>query len=130
MIGALRYFELKFKLDKTNIRKSDSRPQIKITGLENIKNKKVRIFKFDDDTKIRNFICRPVFTSQINVIQPDFYGNDRTYALLPDGSRINNIFFKSPFYYRKSLSHYLSEARLALVKDKLYIFGGASSNGV
>ena len=94
-----------------------------LTDLDNITNKKTRIFKLDRDTRIKNFIWTSQLGSQLNVILPDEY---KPYAIQPDGSKIQNIFFESPFYSSLQISEYVHDSRHALVNDRFYIFGGSS----
>ena len=96
--------------------------KIKINGLEKIDNKKVRFSKLDRATKIKNFVCIQA-TYQINVILPFMVNNYEPFALLPDGSKINQISIKTPVD-SQSISKYVYGSRDALVHGQLHIFGG------
>ena len=98
---------------------------MKFSAMENVENKKVRISKLDSITKIRNFVGIQ-HASQINVLLPFSWCAVKPYALMPDGSRINNVFFKTPADYKNGcLAEYVEDSRHALVNGRLYIFGGA-----
>ena len=102
---------------------------LKLSGLESIENRKVRIFKFDRSTSIRNFIYSSGKSSQINVIRPRpwYHSGYRPYALLADGSIKENAFFNPPFGSKMSISEYAVGFKHALVKNQLHLFGGRNN---
>ena len=98
--------------------------KIGMRGLENIKNKKIRIFKLDRVTRIKNFIHITETTSKINVILPDFSGKKQPYGLSLDGSIQSEVSFLPPSPFDGTVSEYLQKSRHAIVNGQLHIFGG------
>ena len=115
---------MSFHKNKKQKNKADS--NIKLTGLENVRNKKVRIFKFDGSAKIKKFYFQSgSLTKQISVILPDIRSYYRPYAYVPDKGMFNEVFFLPPARAKTdNLSKYLHGTRHALVNDQLFIFGG------
>ena len=88
-----------------------------------MKNRKIRIFKDDGSTKIKNFFYSSVPPTQINVILPHIYGKYESYALMADGSINNDLSLEPPGYY-SSVSEYTHGSKSAVINDQPYIFGG------
>ena len=81
-------------------------------GLENVKNKKVRFFKLDNRTEMKNFIHNPV--NALLIMGRDL---ERAFLIAFDGSTKMPAKFKTP-------SHdYVYNAPHALIKNELFIFG-------
>ena len=87
--------------------------------------KKIRIYKFDRISKIKDFIYstgQSSQLSQINVLLGDDEDFFPPYALV-NGS-ISTTAFQAPFGYRRGLSEYVFRSRHVLIRDQLYLFGG------
>ena len=94
--------------------------------INKIKNKKVRLYKYEKEVEIKNFIYEPTQLTQINIIQSSllFYKN-QGYALLNTiGSKKFEVSIKAPDDYEDSLSKYVDESVYALVNNQIHIFGG------
>lgn len=83
-----------------------------------MKNKKIRVFKFEDRTNLKNFI----YTPDIDI---------KATSLLVMGRDLNRAFLISPYESKKTAAKItapkkdlLGDSPHAVVKDDLYIFGG------
>ena len=85
-------------------------------GLENVKNKKFRIFKFDRGTGIKNFIHNP--GNAILVMGDNL---NEAFLISLDGSRKTPAKIKAP---ENEYYGYLEYSPHALIKNELFIFGG------
>ena len=115
------------KLKKNANDNLKNQSKIVISGLEKIKNMKIRIFKFDSATKIKNFVYSPDQSTQVVALLDlqSYYiqkYHQPSYALLPNGS-INNVFFEAPLDY-SNLHNYIDDSIFALVNDQIHVFGG------
>ena len=125
---AFRFFFLNFvetfpqKRKKSEITKSSG----PLNGLEDIDDKKIRIFKFDRETEIKNFFLSGGESKQITVILPDLSETHPPYALLEDGSKLALSIRASSSY--ESISEYTIYSKCAVVKDQPHIFGGYSDS--
>ena len=98
--------------------------KIKLTKFEEIQNKKIRIFKTDRHTKIKNFIySNSAVTSKsyFNVILPH-YEKREPYTLRTNGEINKDVFFDAPL--GPHISYYTFTSKHAIVNDQLHIFGG------
>ena len=86
--------------------------------LQAMKEKRIRVFKFDDWTQIKNIYFFKNRPKQINVILSNKNDIPGQYALFGDGSTNENarIFIPDRIDVYRSL--------FALVNDQLHIFGG------
>ena len=92
--------------------------------IKTMKNKKIRIFKFDHASKIRNFIYSTSSRFKINVLRSEASLPRENYVLL-DGRIISKeASFFPPFDYENYLSKYLFSSRHAFVNGQVHIFGG------
>lgn len=81
-----------------------------MSGLENFKTKKLRIFKFDERAEIKKFYFS--HERAILVMSEDL---TEAFSISLDGSRRNNATIMAPTW---------EFLRYALVKNELFIFGG------
>ena len=100
----------------------------KTTKLTMIKNKKIRIFKFDQETFMKNFFYLTKQQNQLVVILPSYYGHLEPYALLPDGTVNNRISISHPVGYVDEtvpfpIAKYIYMGTFVLLKSKPHIFG-------
>ena len=92
---------------------------IKMSGLASIKDKRIRVSKFDENVGIRNFIYYLDESTKINIF-PEL---TTAYSMLSDES-IKDLSVSTPC----SIEHlYLEKSRHAFLNGQLYIFGGRRS---
>ena len=94
---------------------------ITLNGLEEINEKRIRVYKSDQQTEIKNFIISSN-PKQLLVILPYYMGANRPYVLRDDKSLNRAIKLTSPTEIL--LSKYLWFSKSAIVNNKLHIFGG------
>ena len=85
---------------------------MKMSGLENLKTKKLRIFKLDDRADMKNFAF---YKKAILVMGKNL---EEAFSMSLDGKTTNKAAMVAPS------NDYLYWARHALVKNELFIFGG------
>ena len=113
----LKINEGKFDLGYRKSQKRENSLKVKLAGLENVKNKKLRIFKLDSDMKIKNFYYRADSSArQINVMLGDCYNgyidDSRNYVLVLDNEKRNNqASFIPPARTDDGLSRYVHSSR-------------------
>ena len=95
--------------------------------MEKVDDKRVRVFKVDKKTEIKNFVFlekKYFYCPKLLVILGNYYGVGLPY-LFVDGIVANSTPTISPpdsFY--GSIAKYTSESMSAVVKDQLHFFGG------
>ena len=88
--------------------------------LQTMGEKRIRVFKFDDETEIKNVFFYQNRPSQILVILPEPAESLHHYALFGDGFKNENTKMIVPTILQNKI--FLSKA--ALVKGQLHLFGG------
>ena len=86
---------------------------MKMTGFEISKNKKMRMFKFDDRAEIKNFY---LFYGRAILVMGE--NLEEAFSMSFDGKTRNKATIVAPS------NDYLQYAPHALVKNELFIFGG------
>ena len=89
-----------------------------MNGLENVKNKKLRFFKFDHLTEIKNVIHNKP-ESAFLVMGENL---KEAFSISLDGST------KTPATIKAPRDDYLKYSPHALIKNELFIFGGWTDN--
>ena len=93
------------------------------TEILKIKDKRIRIFKYNDQTIVKKFFYFKKEPSQLLVILSEYYGNPRkddTYGFIGTNEK-RDVELDSP---TSSQLRYTYTAVHAVVTDKLHIFGG------
>ena len=95
--------------------------------MEKVEDKRVRVFKVDRKTEIKNFVFlekKYFHCPKLLVILGDYYGDGLPYLFL-DGIVANSTpTISPPDYYDGSIAKYTYGSMTAVVKDQLHFFGG------
>ena len=95
--------------------------------MEKVEDKRVRVFKVDEKTEIKNFVFlekKYFHCPKLLVILGDYWGNGLPYLFL-DGIVANSTpTISPPDYYDGSIGKYSYGSTSAVVKDQLHFFGG------
>ena len=95
--------------------------------MEKVDDKRVRVFKVDRKTEIKNFVFlekKYFYCPKLLVILGSYSGNELPY-LFVDGIVANSTpTISPPDYYDVSIAKYTYESMSAVVKDQLHFFGG------
>ena len=95
--------------------------------MEKVEDKRVRVFKVDRKTEIKNFVFlekKYWHCPKLLVILGDKYGDGLPYLFL-DGIVANSTpTISPPDYFDGSIAKYTYYSRSAVVKDQLHFFGG------
>ena len=99
--------------------------------MEKVEDKRVRVFKVDEKTEIKNFVFlekKYFHCPKLLVILGDYYGDGLPYLFL-DGIVANSTpTISPPDYFDGSIAKYTYGSRSAVVKDQLHFFGGYFGN--
>ena len=100
--------------------------------MEKVEDKRVRVFKVDRKTEIKNFVFlekKFFHCPKLLVILGDYYGDGLPYLFI-DGIVANKITtisrptFSPPDYVYSSIAKYTYASMSAVVKGQLHFFGG------
>ena len=95
--------------------------------MEKVEDKRVRVFKVDEKTEIKNFVFlekKYFHCPKLLVISGDEYGDGLPYLFL-DGIVANSTpTISPPDYFDGSIAQYPYGSKSAVVKDQLHFFGG------
>ena len=115
-----------FKIsDEKGVNKEEE--SIEMDGLENLEDRRIRVYKIDRNAEIKNFIYFPEESMQFTVLLSFYQGCHLPYKLYGDGTIDQNMRIEHSSDFTDSLSIYISRAKHALVKNKVHIFGGEIS---
>ena len=121
-----RSIEIIFEKNETSspffvLKKNDkkiSERKMKI-DLQTMKEKRIRVFKFDDQTQIKNIFFYQNQPSQIYAILSELNERSEQYALFGDGSKS-----KAEIVLPENLADNADGFKHALVNGQLHLFGG------
>lgn len=103
------------------VKRSDKKiAKRKLRELQNTKDKRIRLFKFDDETKIKNLFFFQHRPSQIHVILQERNRSQKQYALFGDGSTNQNV----KIFIPKHLEKNVDSTKFALLNGRMHLFGG------
>ena len=95
--------------------------------MEKVEDKRVRVFKVERKTEIKNFVFlekKYWHCPKLLVILGDFNSDGLPYLFL-DGIVANSTpTISTPDYYDGSIAKYTHDSKSAVVKDQLHFFGG------
>ena len=90
-------------------------------------DKRIRVFKRDRQSKIKNFLYLPEEPKQLLVILPDDDWSRLPYAFLGDNSINKRVNINPPMdssSEKYTIPQYASGSSFAIIKQQLHIFGG------
>ena len=99
---------------------------IKLNGLEGIIDKRIRVFKFNRETEIKNFIVSSNRKQLVAILPKRFGQINKPFGLRGDKSLNKEIKILTPTK-NMHISKYIELSTSAFVKDQLHIFGGSSN---
>ena len=99
--------------------------------MEKVEDKRVRVFKFDEKTEIKNFLFlekKYFHCTRLLVILGDYLGVAPLPYLFLDGILTSQRpMISTPENYGAPLAKYLFSSMSAVVQDQLHFFGGRYS---
>ena len=99
--------------------------------MEKVEDKRVRVFKVDEKTKIKNFVFlekKYFFCPKLLVILGDYNDVGLPYLFLDDIVANSTPTISPPDYFYGSITKYTYHSKSAVVKDQLHFFGGYYGN--
>ena len=94
--------------------------------MEEVEDKRVRVFKFDEETEIKNFVFlekKKIGCEKLLVILGDY--SDASPYYFADGiSKDPTPRISPPDDFDGTIARYTYNSKSAVVKDQLHIFGG------
>ena len=116
----LKYFNSR-KISREKKKKKIAYSELPMVGLENVNNKKIRIFKTDRRSRLKHFFSKSKKKSAILVMGWDLH---KAFAISFDGLTKRAASIEAPSV------NYIQYAHHALVKNELFVFGGIDEKRV
>ena len=95
--------------------------------MEKVDDKRVRVFKIDKKTEIKNFVFlekKYFYCPKLLVILEDWNGDRLPYLFLGGIVENSTPTISPPDYFYGSIAKYIYASRSAVVKGQLHFFGG------